>query len=62
MRHLCSLIAAVALLAGGTLLLVRLIYSDEISIKLLALVVVLVVIGIFGLREDFIGRHGHKRP
>jgi len=59
MRHLCSLIAAVALLTGGTLLLVRLIYSDEISIKLLASVVVLVVIGIFGLREDFIGRHGH---
>lgn len=62
MRHLCSLIAAVALLAGGALLLVRLIYADEISIKLLALVVVLAVIGSLGLWEDFIGRHGHKRP
>jgi hypothetical protein len=62
MRHLCSLVAAVALLAGGALLLVRLIYSDEISIKLLVLVVVLAVIGSFGLWEDFIGRHGHKRP
>ena len=62
MRHLCTLIAAVALLAGGTLLLVRLIYSDEISIKLLALVVVLAVIGSFVLWEDFIGRHRHNRP
>jgi len=62
MRHVCSLIAAVALLAGGTLLLVRLIYSDETSIKLLALVVVVAVIGGFVLWEDFIGRHGHKRP
>ena len=62
MRHLCSLIAAVALLAGGAPLLVRLIYADEISIKLLALVIVLAVIGIFALWEDFIGRHGHNRP
>ena len=62
MRHVCSLIAAMVLLAGGALLLVHLIHSDEISIKLLALVVVLAVIGIFVFWEDFIGHHGHKRP
>ena len=58
MRHLCSLIAAVALLAGGTLLLVRLIYSDEISIKLLALVVVLA--GIVCLLASLVA--GSKEP
>lgn len=62
MRHLCSLIAALALLAGGALLLVRLISSDEITVKMLAVGLVLVVIGSFGLWEDLIGRHGHKRP
>jgi hypothetical protein len=62
MRHLCTRIAAVALLTGGALLLVRLIHSGEISIKLLALGFVLAVIGSFALWEDAIGRHGHKRP
>ena len=57
MRHLCSLIAALALLAGGALLLVRLISSDEITIKMLAVGLVLMVIGSFGLWEDLFGRH-----
>jgi len=56
-RHLCSLIAAVALLAGGAFLLVRLIHSDEMSMRLIAVVAVLVVLGSFGVWEDLIGRH-----
>jgi hypothetical protein len=59
LRHLCSLTAAVVLLAGGAFLLVSLIHSDEMSMKLLALVAVLVAIGSFALWEDFFGRRGH---
>ena len=59
LRHLGSLTAAVALLAGGAFLLVSLIHSNEMSMKLLALVAVLVAIGIFALWEDFFGRRGH---
>lgn len=57
MKHLFSLIAAVTLLAGGAFLLVRLIHSDEMSMRLIAVVVVLVVLGSFVLWEDLIGRH-----